>query len=47
MDKTGEITKLEEGKFVPDDALYKIAGTGFDWLQDAWDSISWKVLFND
>lgn len=44
VDKTGEITKLEEGKFVPDDALYKIAGTGFDWLQDAWDSISWKVL---
>ena len=43
VDSTGEITKLPKGQTVPESAKYKVIGSGFDWLKDAWPHISWKV----
>lgn len=43
IDKYGEITKLEEGKSVPADALVKETGTGFNWMRKNWENISWRI----
>lgn len=43
VDSTGEITKLTKGQTVPESAKYKVIGSGFDWLKDAWPHISWKI----
>lgn len=43
VDYTGELVKLEEGKTVPETALYKVVGCGFDWLKSAWPYISWRT----
>lgn len=43
VDRTGELTKIEPGETVPADALYKNAGTGIDWLKEAWPYITWRI----
>lgn len=43
VDKDGELQKLKDGESVPESALYKTTGTGFDWLKEAWPYISWKI----
>lgn len=43
IDKRGEITKLPEGKSVPQDAIVKEIGTGFNWMRNNWDKIEWRV----
>lgn len=43
VDSTGEITKLPKGQTVPESAKYKVIGSGFDWLKDAWPHITWKI----
>ena len=43
VDHSGEITKLEEGKTVPETAAYKVVGCGFDWLKEAWPHITWRI----
>lgn len=43
IDKHGELAKLEKGKTVPADALVKKTGTGFNWLRDNWENLSWRI----
>ena len=43
VDSTGEITKLPKGQTVPESAKYKVVGSGFDWLKDAWPHITWRI----
>ena len=43
IDKNGELVKLPNGKSVPADAIVKETGTGFRWLRDNWENISWRV----
>lgn len=43
IDSTGEITKLLTGQTVPETALVKEIGSGFDWMKKHWDKISWKI----
>lgn len=43
VDSKGEITKLTKGQTVPENAKYKVIGSGFDWLKDAWPYISWHI----
>lgn len=43
IDKSGELVKLEKDEKVPDSALTKTAGTGFNWMRQNWDKISWKI----
>lgn len=43
VDSVGEVTKLPKGQTVPESAKYKVIGSGFDWLKEAWPHISWRV----
>jgi len=43
VDSVGEVTKLPKGQTVPESAKYKVLGSGFDWLKEAWPHISWRV----
>lgn len=43
IDHTGELTKLDTDKTVPETAIVKDVGTGFDWLHEHWTKISWRV----
>lgn len=43
IDKYGEITKLDEGKKVPEDAIVKKVGTGWNWMKKNWENISWRI----
>ena len=43
IDHSGEITKLQPGQTVPESALVKDVGSGFDWMKEHWDKISWKI----
>lgn len=44
VNKDGELTKLENNQTVPETALYKKTGSGFEWFYNAWPYISWKVV---
>ena len=44
IDKDGEIQAIDINKeTVPETALTPVPGTGFEWLRDNWDKISWKT----
>lgn len=43
IDKYGELVKLEDGKTVPEDAIVKKTGTGFNWMRQNWENLSWRV----
>lgn len=44
IDKDGELVKLSKDKpKIPDSALTKTPGTGFNWMRKNWDKISWKI----
>ena len=43
IDSTGEITKLLTGQTVPETAIVKELGSGFDWMKKHWDKISWRI----
>lgn len=44
VDKHGEIQSIDiNNETVPADAAYSIAGTGFNWLKQAWPYIKWPT----